>query len=53
MDEKEKATVLEGLRLIGQYGREAREMIEAALKADDLDSGHFAEAQAQLDDVQF
>jgi hypothetical protein len=52
MTSRDRETILEGLRLIAEHGREAAEMIAQAVKAGELDRDAFDEAQAQIEDIQ-
>lgn len=51
MDDKEKQTVIDGFRLLGQHGRQAMEEIQAAIDAGDIDAITAGEAVAQVEDL--
>lgn len=51
MNQQEKAAIVHGLALFGEYGREAADAVKAALGAGELGVIEFQEAQAWLEDI--
>lgn len=51
MDDKEKQTVIDGFRLLGEHGLQAREEIQAAIDAGHIDPVTADEAKAQAEEL--
>lgn len=51
MDDKEKETLIEGFKLLGQHGRQARDEIQAAIDSGEISAVDAGEAQAQVEDL--
>lgn len=53
MTEDEKKTVIDGFRLLGENGLHAREELQAAIDAGDIDPIIAGEAIAQVEELTF
>lgn len=52
MTSKEKAIIEQVIRLIAEYGIEAREFIVEAVTTGEIEESHFEEAAAQLEEAE-
>lgn len=51
MDTKERETIIEGFRLLGELGLEAREELQRAIDSGNISATDAGEAQAQVEEL--